>query len=399
MQPAFNITNQNQPFNQDQQLPSGETISGSKCINLERERIANLYKGFAKELLTFPEFKKNENINNWHKIFSMTDSAGNTPLHFALNTHNESIFARYLSLIKPIPKNTYYLNLTNKEGESAIHSAIRQKIYTAVIHLIKAGADVDTINPKNLQTPLHNVIYQYVNYNDKNESCYDKKKSAIFDMIKLLINCGANCDRQEGVSEQSPLHIAAEYGELELIDLLVNRAGAYINIRDDVGETPLFAAIRHGHVAAVKKLLELKSDPSAKNSEGESPLDYAENEEIINLIKIKEEKKSISLIFNSKETTNFSLQNSKPFHFLNIKDVKLINSPLKEEDTADLLKTKDVKPTNLYLKIKEEEISDLLKKKEQIINLAKIKEEEINSLIKIKELEIENLLINLKVKK
>uniref|UniRef100_A0A1L8E7W7 Putative myotrophin n=1 Tax=Haematobia irritans TaxID=7368 RepID=A0A1L8E7W7_HAEIR len=52
-----------------------------------------------------------------------------------------------------------------------------------------------------------------------------------------------------------PLHYAADYGQHEVLEYLINM-GAEIDVTDNHGITPLLAAVWEGHTRCVKLLLD-----------------------------------------------------------------------------------------------------------------------------------------------
>ncbi|KAL5110458.1 Myotrophin [Taenia crassiceps] len=56
-----------------------------------------------------------------------------------------------------------------------------------------------------------------------------------------------------------PIHIAADFGQLEILDLLVKN-GADVNVKDSYGITPLLAAVYEGHADCVAFLLKNKAE-------------------------------------------------------------------------------------------------------------------------------------------
>ena len=72
---------------------------------------------------------------------------------------------------------------------------------------------------------------------------------------------GAGLHFIAGYFEERPLHLAAQAGCPEVIELLVAR-GARVDVLDQQGQTPLFHAADKGRPDAVEKLLALKADPN-----------------------------------------------------------------------------------------------------------------------------------------
>ncbi|VDO01038.1 unnamed protein product [Rodentolepis nana] len=64
------------------------------------------------------------------------------------------------------------------------------------------------------------------------------------------------------------IHIAADYGQSEIIEILIKK-GADVNAKDGFGMTPLIAAVYEDHPKCVAVLLKYKavitSDPKGKN--------------------------------------------------------------------------------------------------------------------------------------
>ena len=91
--------------------------------------------------------------------------------------------------------------------------------YKKVEHLIKEGADPNT-QDNNGWTPLHEVA-------QRNN----------IEILRLLLDAGANPNVPGGDENYTPLHDAVEAGHVETIELLIER-GADKKLRDKNGRIP-----------------------------------------------------------------------------------------------------------------------------------------------------------------
>ncbi len=93
-------------------------------------------------------------------------------------------------------------------------------------------------------------------------------------VVSILIDNHADLSLK--TDGRSLLHCAALGGELSVLDCgpmdLLIAAGADVNLRDSLGETPLHHAIRHIYDVRARYLLAHGADVNAKNNQGKTPL-------------------------------------------------------------------------------------------------------------------------------
>ena len=92
--------------------------------------------------------------------------------------------------------------------------------------------------------------------------------------IKAHIDAGTNIDTVDDWTGKTALHYAAEYGHLEIVELLLAN-GANVNRRDDDKATPLYFAAVGGFVDVARLLLDYGADINARDKAKESPMDGA----------------------------------------------------------------------------------------------------------------------------
>ncbi|MCW8198672.1 ankyrin repeat domain-containing protein [Verminephrobacter aporrectodeae subsp. tuberculatae] len=91
--------------------------------------------------------------------------------------------------------------------------------------------------------------------------------------VQALLARGADVNK----TGWAALHYAASGtvpGHLEIIGLLLENH-AYIDVESPNGTTPLMMAARYGSIDAVQRLLEEGADPTLKNQQGLSAVDFA----------------------------------------------------------------------------------------------------------------------------
>jgi RimJ/RimL family protein N-acetyltransferase len=91
-----------------------------------------------------------------------------------------------------------------------------------------------------------------------------------------------------GFDGDRPLHVAAVWGDVRAIDMLV-AAGAEIDGRGEFSFTPLRNAVGQGHVAAVRRLLELGASPHTLGEWGGTPEDLARERDVPGMVAVFDE--------------------------------------------------------------------------------------------------------------
>jgi len=204
-------------------------------------------------------------------------------------------------------------------GQSPLHIAIEKGSIQLVELLLQRGSPVDSVELKNLCTPLHTAAINSFN------KC-----------IPILIVFGANVIAQSSTG-RCPLHYAAANGNLETIKELskgisltslrndnnsnnVNNFEYSLHIKDLDGHTPLHLAIIDGNINCIQYLIQMGSDLNCKDNDGRNALDICQlmghSEPIISLL--------INNNSNSTDNTLKSLDNSNITNTLRINDTNLI---------------------------------------------------------------------------
>lgn len=158
------------------------------------------------------------------------------------------------------------------------HHAARSGFPESLQSLLDSGAKVDAENPEDGKTAL-----------------YYAARAGHAETVRFLLDAGAGVDAgdtehprepairrahahgpipREGGRGEKPLQAAACHGHTEVVRLLL-KAGADVDLQDDMGETALFAAAKEGHRDAVTALLDAGADTAIADTDGVSALHVA----------------------------------------------------------------------------------------------------------------------------
>lgn len=189
-------------------------------------------------------------------------------------------------------------NITNQMGETPLHQAADNSEYCLAKKLLDYKADPN-LKTHEGETALHQAIYRG---DDK--------------IVKLLLNHNANPNEKNFISGKTPLHISAEFSQIECANLL----------------------------------LSFKADVRLKDKNGQKPIDLARDEEIVeNLIEYENEIKyeeGISL-FNIPEASPGEEDKSTVFSFnctpkVNNYHISLSIPPLFRQRTSTQISSLDI---------------------------------------------------------
>jgi len=148
------------------------------------------------------------------------------------------------------------VNAKNSGGWTALHIVARENFYGLAKYLIKYGhADVDE-EDNNMNTPLH-IASQYGNHT----------------IAQLLINNHANINFKN-LNGWTPLHIACQNEQTEVVrDLLEN--GAKVNLTTHDSKTALHIACENDNKNIIQLLIDNKANIDLATFDGWTALHFA----------------------------------------------------------------------------------------------------------------------------
>lgn len=186
--------------------------------------------------------------NDYYSVRKIVEQGGDINEKYVPNESSPLHFAICFSSMKTVEyliSHGAIVNNRSNSGDAPLHFAAKNGRLEVVKYLIEKGADVNQLNI-NKESPLFFAI--------KN----NREK-----VVELLLEKGAIAQLGNNVSENTPLHYAAEIGNLTIAKHLLYR-GANINSQNKYGQTPLYNAAFHGNIEMVDFLLKNNADQHIK---------------------------------------------------------------------------------------------------------------------------------------
>lgn len=246
------------------------------------------------------------------EVFGYLSDEGDTALHLAVIHEHETFFDAVLQYMG----RTEFLDLQNDLGQTALHIAVIIGLPVFTSKLILAGASL-CIPEKAGNTALHLACKEgrydcakvllfptTGNLNDiqqlldcTNYDSFTALHIAVIrkdlEMVKLLLDSGADLNKQELSCGRSPLHLAVESQCPEVVECLL-QAGANKDAQMYVGYTPLYSAMYRQDQRILQLLRrfgsrepEWDSDESLDMSSDEEEQDATYDDFFINSIQCK----------------------------------------------------------------------------------------------------------------
>jgi ankyrin repeat protein len=114
----------------------------------------------------------------------------------------------------------------------------------------------------------------------------DAARLGYVEIVRLLLEYGADANQETDSSMYTPLMSAARFGQTEIAKILID-AGANVNAEDDWEESVLLRAVESNHPKMVELLLSHGADPLQRCGYVENALALAKQlgfEEIVELL-------------------------------------------------------------------------------------------------------------------
>lgn len=102
--------------------------------------------------------------------------------------------------------------------------------------------------------------------------------------VRALLSSGNNANETEADSQRTGLHTSAINGNLQIAAILI-KAGARIDARDNLGNTPLLYAADHDRLEMAKLLMDMGAQIDAENKNGMTALMIAAKDGEVEMVR------------------------------------------------------------------------------------------------------------------
>lgn len=192
-------------------------------------------------------------------------------VHKKINGETPLRVAKNIEIMKVLLENEADINTTNKDGETLLHSAVKNKDLEMVKFLIANGALIDQENNKK-ETPLLIAC-------DYGFHRWEEDVSLTNSVILFLLEKGANVHSLNKWKTTS-LHKIVSNGNYEMAAELIKR-GAHIDAKNYWGETALFLAAEKNERKIVELLYEAGASLNLTDRKGNTLLHYSGSFEML----------------------------------------------------------------------------------------------------------------------
>uniref|UniRef100_A0A8C2PSN4 Ankyrin repeat domain-containing protein 16 n=1 Tax=Cyprinus carpio TaxID=7962 RepID=A0A8C2PSN4_CYPCA len=208
-------------------------------------------------------------VNKHSVIYTQFGKSGDTLLHYAAR-HGHLDILHYL--VEELNMN---IEVYNNDYKRALHEASSMSQYECVRYLIARGAKIDSLK-KTDWTPLMMACTLETSRTRMDGTHHIACREGDLAIIHHLLLAKPEVWKTKSKTGRTPLHTAAMHGCEDAVKIMLQSCSYEPDEKDSCGVTPFMDAIRNGHIAIAKLLLENhQASPSAVDIIGAQSLHQA----------------------------------------------------------------------------------------------------------------------------
>lgn len=205
-------------------------------------------------------------------LINAPDREGKTPLHYAAAKG-------HLHIVEWLVMHGADVNARNSSGITPMYLAKGFGKKDVVAFLEKHGGRADVVKPTRQQpqkpsTPAPQEKQKLPVPQSPITPIIEAVKANNIEMVQTMLKTDPDLTKTTDQNGLTPLHWAAEIGNLKIAELLVEN-GADVNAKTERGITPLHQAVLNGRTNIVEFLLKHKAEVNAITSAKITPLMFA----------------------------------------------------------------------------------------------------------------------------
>ena len=178
---------------------------------------------------------------------------------------------------------------------------------------------------------------------EKIDLLFDAISNNNINEVKRFIRKNANLNSQIANTKVTPLHLAVQKGNLDIVKILLE-AKADPNLASIDGATPLHLAALSGNLGVVEALLKADAKPNLAMNDGYTPLHLALQKGNLGVVKV---------LLKAKANPNLVMNdNITPLHLaIQIGNLDIVKALLEAKANPDLAMNDDITPLRLAVQI------------------------------------------------
>ena len=268
-------------------------------------------------------------------ILYSQDVTNSETLQSYVITNSDNEFFNYIEngdviKIRELLKQGTDANITNSEGWSALHVAVKENNPTIVKELL--SQKWINMNPV---LPVDTILMDGDNkwYADGQTPLLLASYYGYADIANMLLSYGADVLAKDSIDDAMAIHIASARGNANVVSAILDSSAArnagidIVNVGDNTGTTALMWASMNNQVTVIAALLRYKADVNFQDDDGWTALHFAAASDSYRATEI--------LLKNNSDANISDIEGKKPVDITTDTDIKALLNKYTSAETEN----------------------------------------------------------------